>query len=73
MKIQKVLISIVTAIALIAVSLWIGEWAYSWLPPQAAAESQLVDNYLVLNYVGSIYLRWSYSYASLLSNFPSSR
>ncbi|MER3494681.1 MAG: cytochrome c oxidase subunit II [Mastigocladus sp. ERB_26_2] len=43
MKIQKVLISIVTAIALIAVSLWIGEWAYSWLPPQAAAESQLVD------------------------------
>ncbi|MEH1836551.1 MAG: cytochrome c oxidase subunit II [Nostoc sp.] len=42
-KIQKVLISSVTAIALIAVSLWIGEWTYSWMPPQAASESHLVD------------------------------
>ncbi|MBC1240008.1 cytochrome c oxidase subunit II [Nostoc sp. 2RC] len=43
MKIRNVLMFGVIAIALTAVSLWIGEWAYSWLPPQAAAESQLVD------------------------------
>ncbi|MBD2409463.1 cytochrome C oxidase subunit II [Nostoc calcicola FACHB-389] len=43
MKIRNILMFGVIAIALTAVSLWIGEWAYSWLPPQAAAESQLVD------------------------------
>ncbi len=43
MKIRNVLMFSVIAIALTAVSLWIGEWAYFWLPPQAAAESRLVD------------------------------
>jgi cytochrome c oxidase subunit II len=43
MKIWNVLILIVCAIALLAVSLWIGQQAYSWLPPQAAAESHLID------------------------------
>jgi len=27
-----------------AMSLWIGQQAYTWLPPQAAAESQLIDH-----------------------------
>ncbi|MEH2122749.1 MAG: cytochrome c oxidase subunit II [Nostoc sp.] len=42
-KIQNILILSAIAIALTAVSLWIGEWTYSWMPPQAAAESRLVD------------------------------
>lgn len=41
MKIRNILI--LSAIALTAVSLLIGQWTYSWMPPQAAAESQLVD------------------------------
>ncbi|WP_445633963.1 Cytochrome c oxidase subunit 2 [Nostoc sp. DSM 114161] len=47
MKIQKILniLTLLTgAIAVTATSLWIGQQAYSWLPPQAAAESQLIDN-----------------------------
>ncbi|MEH2077930.1 MAG: cytochrome c oxidase subunit II [Nostoc sp.] len=47
MKIQKIL-NILTpltgAIAVTAISIWIGKQAYSWLPPQAAAESQLIDD-----------------------------
>ncbi|MEH2068173.1 MAG: cytochrome c oxidase subunit II [Nostoc sp.] len=47
MKIQKIL-NILTlftgAIAVSATSLWIGKQAYSWLPPQAAAESRLIDD-----------------------------
>ncbi|MDF5731345.1 MAG: cytochrome c oxidase subunit II [Rhizonema sp. PD38] len=43
MKIRKILLLSAIAIALTAVSLWIGNQAYSWLPPQAAAESQLFD------------------------------
>ncbi|MBW4616068.1 MAG: cytochrome c oxidase subunit II [Desmonostoc vinosum HA7617-LM4] len=43
MKIRNVLILSVVAIALTAVSLQIGQWTYSWMPPQAAAESHLVD------------------------------
>jgi cytochrome c oxidase subunit 2 len=31
------------AIALALISLWMGQQAYSWFPPQASAESQLVD------------------------------
>ncbi|MEH2325755.1 MAG: cytochrome c oxidase subunit II [Nostoc sp.] len=31
-------------IAVTVISLWIGKQAYSWLPPQAAAESQLIDD-----------------------------
>ncbi|WP_017319235.1 cytochrome c oxidase subunit II [Mastigocladopsis repens] len=44
MKIRNILILSASAIALTAVSLWVGQLAYSWLPPQAAAESRLVDN-----------------------------
>ncbi|MBE9038350.1 cytochrome c oxidase subunit II [aff. Roholtiella sp. LEGE 12411] len=47
MKIQKILniLTLITgAIAVTATSLWIGKQAYSWLPPQAAAESQLIDD-----------------------------
>ncbi|MEH1854296.1 MAG: cytochrome c oxidase subunit II [Nostoc sp.] len=43
MKIRNILILSAIAIALTAVSLWIGQWTYSWMPPQAAAESRLVD------------------------------
>ncbi|MDF5717787.1 MAG: cytochrome c oxidase subunit II [Rhizonema sp. NSF051] len=43
MKIRNILLLSAIAIALTAVSLWIGNQAYSWLPPQAAAESQLFD------------------------------
>ncbi|MHC5727301.1 MAG: cytochrome c oxidase subunit II [Nostoc sp.] len=47
MKIQKIL-NILTpltgAIAVTITSLWIGKQAYFWLPPQAAAESQLIDD-----------------------------
>ena len=43
MKIRKILLLSAIAIALTAVSLWIGNQAYFWLPPQAAAESQLFD------------------------------
>ena len=41
---KRILISIASAIALTTTSLWIGQQAYSWLPPQGAAESVLVDN-----------------------------
>ncbi|MEH2273340.1 MAG: cytochrome c oxidase subunit II [Nostoc sp.] len=47
MKIQKILniLTLLTgAIAVTVTSLWIGKQAYSWLPPQAAAESQLIDD-----------------------------
>jgi cytochrome c oxidase subunit II len=47
MKIQNILniLTLITgAIAVTATSLWIGKQAYSWLPPQAAAESQLIDD-----------------------------
>ncbi len=32
------------AIADLAISLWVGQQAFSWMPPQASAESLLVDN-----------------------------
>jgi cytochrome c oxidase subunit 2 len=47
MKIQKILnilMPLTGAIAVTAISIWIGKQAYSWLPPQAAAESQLIDD-----------------------------
>lgn len=43
MKTRNILILSAIAIALTAASLWIGQQAYSWLPPQAAAESRLFD------------------------------
>lgn len=44
MKIRKILILTAITIALTAASLWIGKQAYNWLPPQAAAESRLIDD-----------------------------
>ncbi|MEM7712587.1 MAG: cytochrome c oxidase subunit II [Cyanobacteria bacterium P01_A01_bin.68] len=44
MKIRDILLLVFSAIILAIVSFWIGQQAYSWLPPQAAAESLLVDN-----------------------------
>ncbi|MDM9379716.1 cytochrome c oxidase subunit II [Chlorogloeopsis sp. ULAP01] len=43
-KLLKILTLITSAIALVTTSLWIGKQAYSWLPPEAAAESRLVDD-----------------------------
>ena len=44
LKIRTIVILTVIAIALAAISYWMGQQAYTWLPPQAAAESILVDN-----------------------------
>ena len=44
MKLRTVLILGGTAIAIAFVSLWMGQAAYTWFPPQASAESILVDN-----------------------------
>ena len=44
MKIRTVLILTVAAVGLAAISFWIGQQAYGWMPPQASAESVLVDN-----------------------------
>ncbi|CCH67224.1 Cytochrome c oxidase polypeptide II [Richelia intracellularis HH01] len=44
MKIAKIIGIIISTTAISAISFWIGQQAYSWLPPEAAAESQLVDN-----------------------------
>ncbi|AKG22486.1 cytochrome c oxidase subunit II [Calothrix sp. 336/3] len=43
MTLRRIFLFTVSAIALTAASLWIGEQAYSWFPPQAAAESHLID------------------------------
>ena len=44
MKIRTILILVTVAIAILLVSLWMGQVAYSWFPPQASAESVLIDN-----------------------------
>ncbi len=44
MKIRTILILVGIAIAIALVSLWMGQIAYSWFPPQASAESILIDN-----------------------------
>ncbi|NEQ99938.1 MAG: cytochrome c oxidase subunit II [Cyanothece sp. SIO2G6] len=44
MRIRIALIIGVVAIALAYVSYWIGQQAYGWLPPQASAESILIDD-----------------------------
>jgi cytochrome c oxidase subunit II len=44
MKIRTILILVAVAIALTAISLWMGQQAYSWFPPQASAESKLIDD-----------------------------
>lgn len=43
MKTRNILVLIAIAIALTVASLWIGQQAYSWFPPQAAAESKIID------------------------------
>jgi cytochrome c oxidase subunit 2 len=43
-KVLGVLTLVVGAIAISATSMWVGKQAYSWLPPQAAAESHLIDD-----------------------------
>jgi cytochrome c oxidase subunit 2 len=44
MKLRTLLILIGAAIAIALISLWMGQAAYTWFPPQASAESVLVDN-----------------------------
>ncbi|NEO69830.1 cytochrome c oxidase subunit II [Moorena sp. SIO3H5] len=44
MNIRRILTLVVVAIALAGISLWMGQQAYSWFPPQASAESLLVDD-----------------------------
>ncbi|MCJ8280453.1 MAG: cytochrome c oxidase subunit II, partial [Rivularia sp. ALOHA_DT_140] len=44
MEMRGIFSVIVSAIILAVVSLWIGQQAYSWLPPQATAQSLLVDD-----------------------------
>ncbi|YAI82167.1 MAG: cytochrome c oxidase subunit II [cyanobacterium endosymbiont of Rhopalodia sterrenbergii] len=43
MRLRNILFLIVYAIALTLVSLWMGKVSYSWFPPQASAESLLID------------------------------
>ncbi|WP_066425382.1 cytochrome c oxidase subunit II [Anabaena sp. 4-3] len=43
-KFLGILTLVVGAIAISTISMWIGKQAYSWLPPQAAAESHLIDD-----------------------------
>ena len=43
MKIQLMLKLTAIALALSVASVWIGQQAYSWFPPQASAESLLID------------------------------
>ncbi len=44
MKLRTIFTLVVVAIALGLVSFWVGQQSYGWLPPQASAESELVDN-----------------------------
>jgi cytochrome c oxidase subunit 2 len=44
MNIRTISILVILAIALAVVSLWMGQQAYTWLPVQASAESQLIDD-----------------------------
>ena len=44
MKFRTILTLIGAAIAIALISLWMGQAAYTWFPPQASAESVLVDN-----------------------------
>lgn len=44
MKFKTILTLVAIALALAAISIWVGHLSYSWLPPQASIESQLVDD-----------------------------
>lgn len=43
-KIYNIMTLVIGAIAVTITSFWIGKQSYSWLPPQAAAESRLIDD-----------------------------
>ena len=43
-KIRTVLILVFVAIALAGISWWVGQQAYSWLPPQASSAAILIDD-----------------------------
>jgi cytochrome c oxidase subunit 2 len=44
MKIRTILMLVAIAILMAVISLWMGQVAYTWFPPQASAESVLIDN-----------------------------
>jgi cytochrome c oxidase subunit II len=44
MKVQTILTLVAIAILLTLASLWMGQQSYGWLPPQASAESKLIDD-----------------------------
>ncbi|ACB54163.1 cytochrome c oxidase subunit II [Crocosphaera subtropica ATCC 51142] len=44
MKKRRILLLMITAIALSLISLWIGQLSYGWLPPQGTTEAILIDN-----------------------------
>ncbi|CAN1210249.1 cytochrome c oxidase subunit II [Tumidithrix helvetica PCC 7403] len=44
MEIRTILILVVLAIVNALISLWMGQQAYTWFPPQASAESILIDD-----------------------------
>ncbi|ELR97895.1 cytochrome c oxidase subunit II [Gloeocapsa sp. PCC 73106] len=44
MNTPTVAILVISTIILTVISWWVGQQAYSWLPPQASAESILIDN-----------------------------
>ena len=44
MKINRILTIVAIALIVSGLSIWLGEASYSWLPPEASKESQLVDN-----------------------------
>lgn len=43
-KFFNIVTLVIGAIAVTITSFWIGKLAYTWLPPQAAAESILIDD-----------------------------
>lgn len=43
MKPRNIVFIVAYAIALTGISLWMGQLSYSWFPPQASAESLLID------------------------------
>ncbi|MDJ0898902.1 MAG: cytochrome c oxidase subunit II [Xenococcus sp. MO_188.B8] len=44
MKFKIILTLVAITLILGSISIWVGQLSYSWLPPQASIESQLVDN-----------------------------
>ncbi len=44
MKRRNIVILVGLAIAYALISLWVGQQAYNWMPPQASAEAVLIDN-----------------------------